>query len=63
MGRIDGKRRKTKEQRILVPEHVRPRSIAHRQTDIHAEEYAQEQLAAFQPAGNPLRDRTGGSRR
>jgi hypothetical protein len=33
---------------------VRPRSIAHRQSDIHAEEHAQEQFSAFQPVRDAL---------
>ena len=50
------------EQGVLVPEHVRPRRIADRQADIHAQQHAQEQLGALQPAGNALRSRAGRAR-
>jgi len=55
IGRVDSKRGEVQKQRVLVPEHARPRSIAHGDADIHAQKNAEEQFAALQPAWDALR--------
>jgi hypothetical protein len=52
---IDPKRGEAEKEGILIPEHVRPGSIAHGDADIHAQEHAKKQLAALQPARDALR--------
>src|SRR6185312_13020429 len=50
VGRQSTDTRILKEERVLVPEHRRPRRVADGQADIHPEHHPQHQLKAFQPA-------------
>lgn len=62
MGSKDCKRGKLHEDRILVPEGVRPRRVADGQADVHPQHDPQKQLGAHQPARNPLRRRRSARR-